>query len=106
MVAARELTKLHEEIWRGAISEALDYFEERHPRGEFTLVIDGAPVADSVCIWPEEEVRQAMAECRQRGLSTKEAAREVAGLAGWSRRDVYRLGLNGNDSVSQAKNAP
>ena len=37
----RELTKLHEEIYRGKISEAIEFFSEVRPRGEFVLVIEG-----------------------------------------------------------------
>ena len=94
VAAARELTKLYEEIWRGTISEALMYFEERRPRGEFTLVVAGASAESVRPIWSEEDVRSGLRRCRQEGLSAKEAAKEIARRAGWSRKDVYRLGLN------------
>ncbi|MGA7935671.1 MAG: 16S rRNA (cytidine(1402)-2'-O)-methyltransferase, partial [Kovacikia sp.] len=42
IVLARELTKLHEEIWRGTIAEAIAHYGDRSPQGEFTLVITGA----------------------------------------------------------------
>ncbi|CAI5506768.1 unnamed protein product [Closterium sp. Naga37s-1] len=45
-LVARELTKLHEELWRGTLSEALAEFTARGPKGEFTLVIDGLPRKD------------------------------------------------------------
>jgi 16S rRNA (cytidine1402-2'-O)-methyltransferase len=95
MAAARELTKLHEEIWRGAISEALDYFGARGPRGEFTLVIDAPHLTEDARRWSEAEVVEALGQRRRQGLSAKDAAHEVAELAGWSRRDVYRLGVQG-----------
>jgi 16S rRNA (cytidine1402-2'-O)-methyltransferase len=101
IVVARELTKLHEEIWRGAISEAIAYFGERGPRGEFTLVIDGEKVDEDVRKWPEDAVLKAMEERRQRGMSARETAREVAQLAGWSRRDVYQLGLQAKSQDSE-----
>ena len=44
IVVARELTKMHEEVLRGTIGEALAHFEENEPRGEFTLAIQGAGV--------------------------------------------------------------
>jgi 16S rRNA (cytidine1402-2'-O)-methyltransferase len=94
---ARELTKLHEEIWRGPLSDAIDHFDAQGVRGEFTLVIAGAPAGGAMTPWPEEEVRSAVEDCRQRGLDRSSAAKEVATQSGWARRDVYRLALGGPD---------
>ena len=94
---ARELTKLHEEIWRGALSDAIDHFEVQGVRGEFTLVIAGAPEGGAKALWPEEEVRRAVDDRRQRGLDRSSAAKEVATQSGWARRDVYRLALGDPD---------
>jgi len=87
----RELTKLHEEVWRGTISQARAHFEEVEPRGEFTLVIGGAPEEERV--WSEAEVRAALDEHMAQGRSPSSAARKVAKASGWNRRDVYRLTL-------------
>ena len=43
LVVARELTKLHEEVWRGSVAQALEHWAAVAPRGEFTLVLAGAP---------------------------------------------------------------
>jgi 16S rRNA (cytidine1402-2'-O)-methyltransferase len=86
----RELTKLHEEIWRGTLGEALRCFEEREPRGEFTLVIEGAPASRA---WQEAEVRQVLRALLGEGVSRQEAARQVAQASGWARRQVYALAL-------------
>jgi 16S rRNA (cytidine1402-2'-O)-methyltransferase len=91
MAVGRELTKLHEEIWRGTTQEALAYFQEHPPRGEITLVIAGAATRE---VWDEEKVRAALAELLNSGLRRKEAARQVAQEAGWSAREVYRLADN------------
>src|SRR5207237_812656 len=45
VVLARELTKLHEETWRGTLAEAVDHVTEVAPRGEYVVVLDGAPPA-------------------------------------------------------------
>jgi 16S rRNA (cytidine1402-2'-O)-methyltransferase len=84
----REMTKLHEEIWRGTLSEALSEWYAREPRGEFTLVITGAapPVT-----WDEEQVRSALADLLAVGMSHSEAARQVARQSGWSKSAVYAL---------------
>ncbi len=88
--ACRELTKLHEEIRRGTLAELGRHFEATEPRGEFTLVISGAPPGGP---WQENAVRAALRERRGLGDSTSQAARHVAGLSGWRRADVYRMAL-------------
>lgn len=93
LAVARELTKIHEEIWRGDLSAAIAYFEARAPRGEFTLVVAGAP-AEMPARWDEEEVRQALAELRAAGSTRRAAAAHVAARSGWTTREVYRLGLD------------
>lgn len=93
MTVVRELTKLHEEIWRGKISEAVVYFNENQPRGEFTLVVAGAPAEAAQPAWTEETVRREVERCRREGMSLKDAAKEIAPRSGWPSRDVYRLGL-------------
>ena len=86
---ARELTKVHEEVWRGTTGEALARFEEAPPRGEFTLVIEGAKEAR----WDEERVRRALRRMLGEGVGTREAVKAVAELAGWPKREVYELAL-------------
>ncbi len=85
---ARELTKVHEEIWRGTVAEARAHFTERAPRGEFTLVIGGAAEPQA---WTEEQVRAALAQRLAEGWSARDAAAAVAAQSGWRKRDVYRL---------------
>jgi 16S rRNA (cytidine1402-2'-O)-methyltransferase len=84
----RELTKLYEEIVRGTMSYAHEHFTLHEPRGEFTLVIGGSSPADR---WDEKSVRKELNERLAEGLSPSEAAREVAAVTGWPRREVYRL---------------
>ncbi len=87
---ARELTKLHEEIWHGSLSEAGGVWSQREPRGEFTLVIAGA--ADVIAEpWDDARVRSALAELRDEGLGAREASRLLAREAGRPARDIYRL---------------
>jgi 16S rRNA (cytidine1402-2'-O)-methyltransferase len=88
---ARELTKMHEEIWRGTLEEALAHFRSNPPRGEFTLVVGGAPVTQER--WDQAQVQSALEEMLARGSSTRTASQDVALLAGWPRREVYALAL-------------
>lgn len=86
---ARELTKVHEEIFRGTLSAALEHFTQTPPRGEFTLVVGGAPAQSAV--WSEARLRQELATAPAEGKALKERAAELAARSGWPRRQVYRL---------------
>jgi 16S rRNA (cytidine1402-2'-O)-methyltransferase len=88
--AARELTKLYEEIWRGTLDEAVDYFTRQPPRGEFTLVVSGADPGPAA-VWTEEDVRARLADLLAQGESRSSAARALAGESGWPRRKIYDL---------------
>ena len=85
----RELTKMHEEIWRGDLQAALSWAESKPTRGEYTLVIAGA--TESEARWSETQVRNALAQHLAQGFAPSRAAREVSSLSGWARRDVYEL---------------
>ncbi len=88
---ARELTKLHEEVWRGGIGQALAHFEENPPRGEFTLIIEGAK--EERVTWNEKRVVEMLAELTSEGIDRKEAVKVVSELAGWPKREVYKVAL-------------
>jgi 16S rRNA (cytidine1402-2'-O)-methyltransferase len=90
IVLARELTKLHEEIWRGTVSGAIDRCAEVDPRGEYVLVLDGAPPAAEPT---EEEIREAVELALGRGLSKKDAAAEVAEFFAVARNRVYEIAI-------------
>lgn len=89
MAVARELTKLHEEIYRGTISDATSYFEAHPPKGEITLVVEGAPQESGQ--WLIERLQTALKEGLARGESVSSLAREISAQSGWKRRDVYRI---------------
>ncbi len=87
---ARELTKLHEEIWRGTLSQARQHFTDTEPRGEFTLVI-GGHTAEEAMTWTEEQVLQAAREGLEAGESPALLASRLAAVSGWPRREIYKL---------------
>ncbi len=91
---SRELTKIHEETWRGKVSEALEYFEQSRVRGEFTLVVSGAP--EVVSRWDREAVQSALTKLMETGISRKDAVADVAERSGWRKRDVYNLAVSKN----------
>lgn len=89
IAVCRELTKLHEEIFRGTLSEAIEHFAE--PRGEFTLVVEGAPEPATEAT--DDDLRAELRRLRMLGASARDAAAEVTRRTGVSRRRVYALSL-------------
>jgi 16S rRNA (cytidine1402-2'-O)-methyltransferase len=88
----RELTKLHEEVWRGKASQAADHFEQGQIKGEITVVISGAEIDEAP--WHETAVRSALIAEINRGFRRKDAVALVAQMSGWPKRKVYRLSLD------------
>lgn len=87
--AARELTKVHEEVVRGRLAELSEHFAARRPRGEVTLIIEGAEAH----LAPATKLEEAVAEVRRlvrEGISLRDAARQVAEATGHPRRALYQ----------------
>ncbi|MBI3743069.1 MAG: 16S rRNA (cytidine(1402)-2'-O)-methyltransferase [Chloroflexi bacterium] len=100
LAVCRELTKLHEEVFRGTASEALAHFES--PRGEITLVIAGAtetPQAEIVAEASDDEVRRRLRSLTRDGSSGRDAVDAVVAETGRARREVYRLWVGMNRQV-------
>lgn len=94
----RELTKLHEEILRTTIGEAVLRYRETPPKGEFVLVVEGAPERAPEALSGEDALRRVL-ELREGGLSLKDAARQAAAETGWSKNELYALATKrGNTS--------
>jgi 16S rRNA (cytidine1402-2'-O)-methyltransferase len=83
---ARELTKMHEEIARGSLSELTKHFEEG-ARGEFTLVVAGA--SDAAVTQTEDELRKAIRELIAEGHSSREISDRLAASSGLPKREIY-----------------
>lgn len=86
---ARELTKRHEQQVGPTVAAALAHFRDTAPLGECTLVLGGAPPRQPV--WDEPALRQELERLREEGLSSQEAARQLAERSGHRRRDLYAL---------------
>jgi 16S rRNA (cytidine1402-2'-O)-methyltransferase len=87
---ARELTKLHQEVWRGTLADATAWAAGRDLKGEVVLVIAGSPPAKA----PDAGlVRFAVAESLASGMGVREAASEVAASLGVSRHYAYEIAL-------------
>ncbi len=99
IAVARELTKQHEEILRGTIGEMIAHFAETEPRGEFTLVVGGAPAKSKT--WSTEQVEAAIVEGLRAGESPSSLARRIAAQSGWRRNRVYEKILQSQSSNSK-----
>ncbi len=84
----RELSKMHEEVWRGTTAEAVEWLASSSTRGEFVLVIDGAAPPAPV---DDDRLRDALADLIASGTSRRDAATEVADRFGVSKRRAYAL---------------
>ena len=86
---ARELTKLHEETWRGSLGDAEAHLAAE-PRGEYVLVLDGAPPPGPPA---DDEVEAALRTELDAGADKKTAIAAVAGRLGLPKRHVYQIAL-------------
>ncbi len=86
IAVCRELTKIHEEIFRGTISQAIAHFTG--PRGEFTLVIEGKGVDNKPQL--TQDIEKQLHHLRLAGVTAKEAVAKLAGETGLSKRELYR----------------
>ena len=88
---ARELTKLHEDTWRGTLGEAVLHGATVEPRGEYAIVIEPAP---SATVEPtDDDIRRELSARTSTGLSTRDAVDEVTVALGVPRKRVYTLAL-------------
>lgn len=84
----RELTKLHEEIFRTTLAQAVERYRGEDPRGEFVLVVEGAPEDRGESVTLEDGLER-VKDLLEKGLSRKDAVRQAAGELGLSRNELY-----------------
>lgn len=86
----RELTKLHEEIWRGRLTDAGRHFSA--PRGEFVIVVGGRP-SNAGTRWDEPQLRAAILRELKAGVAPSELAARLSTDSGWPRREIYKMAI-------------
>jgi 16S rRNA (cytidine1402-2'-O)-methyltransferase len=86
---ARELTKIYESVWRGSLEAAVAHISSKEPRGEYVIVLEGAPPRGEVS---DEEIRLALHEALP-GHTRKDAVAAVMGQLEVPKRRVYDLAL-------------
>ena len=84
----RELTKLHEEVLRMTLGEAVQYYRTTEPRGEYVLVVEGAQETPQAAATQDDAVARAQALIAQ-GYSKKDAVRQAAAEMGFPRNALY-----------------
>ena len=85
----RELTKLHEEVIRTTLAQAVQMYREVKPKGEFVLVIEGAKDSE---LSPAETIEQALEQVKtlmQKGMRGADACKEIAKATGFSKGELY-----------------
>lgn len=94
----RELTKIHETVWRTSLKDAIASYESNEPRGEYVLIIEGRSIkeleAERQSIWEEKTISEHMKIYTDRGIEKKEAMKSVAKDRGISKREVYQALLD------------
>lgn len=88
----RELTKLHEEIRRTTLGEAVRWYAENPPRGEFVLVVEGAPEQAAEEITMDQGLAR-VAQLREEGRSLRDAVKQTAKETGLPKNELYALAL-------------
>jgi 16S rRNA (cytidine1402-2'-O)-methyltransferase len=95
LMIAREMTKMHEELFRGTVGAAKEEFSRREPLGEITIVVAAASPEETASTQPEEPPAEAcetmIARLLSQGLPVKDVAREVAAAHKIRKNDAYRM---------------
>ena len=87
----RELTKMYEQIIRTTISEAIEYFEETIPKGEFVLVVEGYKEQEEEKVFTTEDILDIVKELIDGGMSKKDAIKEASVKVNLPKREVYQM---------------
>lgn len=94
----RELTKLHEEILRMNLSEAIQHYQNHSPRGEYVLVLQGKSQEEidkeEEALWQDLTIEEHIKKYMETGLSKKEAVKIVAKDRGVSKSEIYLYSIN------------
>ena len=97
----RELTKLHEEVLRLTLDGAVAYYETQPPRGEYVLIVEGAPKQQESGPVSEEEALMRVQALLAEGLSRKDAVRQVAAETGLAKNQLYDAALRAQHTKTE-----
>ncbi len=86
----RELTKLNEEVMRCSLTEAVEYYSENDPRGEYVLVLEGAKGENIGAFWQDMTVEDHIEYYVSQGLKKMDAIKQVAKDRGVAKNEIYK----------------
>lgn len=90
----RELTKKFESVMPTTLEDAIAYYEQNEPRGEYVLVVEGKNIqemiAEEIASWEQMTIEEHMAFYEKDGMPQKEAMKRVAKDRGVAKRDIYQ----------------
>ncbi len=90
IAVVRELTKLHEEVWRTTLGEAAARYREQEPRGEYVLVVAGAEKPPEKESYTLEDAVELAKELLEEGASPTDAAKQAAKASGLRKAEIYK----------------
>lgn len=90
----RELTKKYEEVLRMTIDEAVAYYDENEPRGEYVICLEPLKQENDDLITDEKDIDNLIRKLDSEGMSTKEISKTVAELTGRNKKEIYSYILN------------
>ncbi|MFM7190389.1 MAG: 16S rRNA (cytidine(1402)-2'-O)-methyltransferase [Microcystaceae cyanobacterium] len=105
IVTGRELTKLHEEFWRGTLTEAIAHYQKVMPKGEFTVIVQGKISAREQNL-SENVLKAELTQLIASGMSRSQASRHLAQMTQLPRRQLYQLALSLESADSELINEP
>lgn len=98
VAVCKELTKKHEQVYRGTLQSAIEYYTANEPKGEYVMVIKGIDreqlISEAKEEWLKLTVEEHMEHYMKQGIEKKEAMKLVAKDRGVSKRDIYNMTIN------------
>ena len=98
IAVCRELTKLHEEIYRGRVEEAIEYFNNNSPKGEFVLVLEGKTLDEirneNIAKWEDMTIKEHIIYFIEEGMSKKDAIKQVSKERELPKSEVYKYSID------------
>jgi 16S rRNA (cytidine1402-2'-O)-methyltransferase len=98
VAVCKELTKKHEQVYRGTLQSAIEYYTANEPKGEYVMVIKGIDrellISEAKEEWLKLTVEEHMEYYMKQGIEKKEAMKLVAKDRGVSKRDIYNMTIN------------
>lgn len=92
----REMTKIHEEIWRTTLAEAKSHYDQNNPKGEFVLVLEGAKEEEKTVFTVEEAAERTLL-LNEQGMTLSEASKQVSRETGISKSMIYKKVIEGRE---------